>query len=296
MSTLLRSHYKFNISQALQTLYPEYDWQPWTVGRNHWLQVEHQRRLFNKIAEEKGVERIEDWIEKVPSQEILLFEGVASVLKNYYDSNRYRVLEVLYPEYPSAERVEGELVTYHRKEMDKYSIDNGIVSPEEWYLVRTRDIAAVFFSNYYQHNMSELLQTVYPEYHWNAEQIRMKGQMKIDYSAHRAYRLSLLKNDSNKNNDNKDRVIPPSNSKSERRLYLAVEKLFPQREIEVNYKHPWLIWSQRKSFMQLDIYIPSLQLAIEYQGEQHYSHTRTLYQGELPQQKVPSRSNIYSCI
>ena len=37
-----------------------------------------------------------------------------------------------------------------------------------------------------------------------------------------------------------------------------------------NYKHP-LFKFQTEYLMELDVYLPSLNLALEYQGEQHYS-------------------------
>jgi hypothetical protein len=38
----------------------------------------------------------------------------------------------------------------------------------------------------------------------------------------------------------------------------------------MNYRHPQLVHSESKRRMELDVYIPSLQVALEYQGRQHY--------------------------
>jgi len=39
-----------------------------------------------------------------------------------------------------------------------------------------------------------------------------------------------------------------------------------------NYKHPKLVYADSGREMELDIFIPALNLAFEYQGEQHYFH------------------------
>jgi hypothetical protein len=49
----------------------------------------------------------------------------------------------------------------------------------------------------------------------------------------------------------------------------VVAELFPSTEIYEDYIHPGLTFSSNKP-MQLDIFLPSLHLAFEYQGIQHY--------------------------
>ena len=48
-----------------------------------------------------------------------------------------------------------------------------------------------------------------------------------------------------------------------------------------NYKHPDLLHSTSKRKAELDIYIPSLQIAFEYQGMQH---EKQIHRGDLRRQ------------
>lgn len=59
-------------------------------------------------------------------------------------------------------------------------------------------------------------------------------------------------------------------SKKQRELYDIVKKLHPDEKIEFNYWHPALRFKKSGRMMQLDIYLPELQLALEYQGEFHW--------------------------
>src|SRR5687768_8458217 len=62
-----------------------------------------------------------------------------------------------------------------------------------------------------------------------------------------------------------------SQKKSEDYLFHCIQQLFPNIEIQRNVRNiDKFIFSNSQKQAELDIYIPSLKLAFEYQGEQHY--------------------------
>lgn len=56
----------------------------------------------------------------------------------------------------------------------------------------------------------------------------------------------------------------------QRRLRVALESLLPGVAIIEDYQHPELIWKNSDRPIELDLWIPKLQVSLEYQGEHHY--------------------------
>jgi hypothetical protein len=67
-------------------------------------------------------------------------------------------------------------------------------------------------------------------------------------------------------------------SKSQDLLYRTVRKLIPKEvRIEYNARLPSLRYGDTNRTMELDIWIPDINLAIEYQGMQHYKGKISIY-------------------
>jgi len=71
--------------------------------------------------------------------------------------------------------------------------------------------------------------------------------------------------------------------KSEGNLFRVMQGLFPKNsDVHSNYVHPSFTFSESKKAMTFDIFIPSLKLALEHQGEHHYRNTK--FAESTPQQ------------
>lgn len=62
-----------------------------------------------------------------------------------------------------------------------------------------------------------------------------------------------------------------SQTKSQNRLHQVILDIWPSiSDIHINYLHPDMEFNSQRN-VELDIYIPSLRIAFEYQGEQHFT-------------------------
>jgi hypothetical protein len=57
-----------------------------------------------------------------------------------------------------------------------------------------------------------------------------------------------------------------SKGKNQNYLFNSLQTLFPNTDIQLNYKHPDLTHTKTNTAMEFDIYLPTLSLAFEYQG------------------------------
>lgn len=59
-------------------------------------------------------------------------------------------------------------------------------------------------------------------------------------------------------------------SKAQRMLHKHIQTILPQHNILFNYRHPGLLFPSTEP-MELDIFLPDFNLALEYQGHQHFT-------------------------
>jgi hypothetical protein len=63
-----------------------------------------------------------------------------------------------------------------------------------------------------------------------------------------------------------------------------IKDIFPKNHVELDYRIKGLMYQRTNRQMTLDVYIPELKLAFEYQGGQHYDFHH-MYGSPLEQQQ-----------
>ena len=181
--------------------------------------------------------------------------GGYGLLQEYYNNSLMKALEHVYPElqwrpweFDKVSSAFWEDIINHRQYLHWMCDQLNIESATDWMTIKLEDViqhgAEGFLVSHYQGSLASAIEVIYPEYSWNSRQLTRRGQRK-----------------------------------SQQRLYQAIKKIYTNngsRKIQflLEYKHPQLIYEPSNKSMELDIYIPSLNLAFEYQGKHHYQNNR----------------------
>lgn len=81
--------------------------------------------------------------------------------------------------------------------------------------------------------------------------------------------------------------------KSQELLIDCTKSLFPSQEIRCRYKHPQLLFPDTNKPMELDVFLPEISLALEYQGMQHYVSGKLF--GDSDVQKSNDQQKLEAC-
>ena len=254
-TSVLSNYYGGYLSKALLTIYPEHKWEAWRLGGSvpleYWDDRKHHRAFFDWISSEVlSFRRPEDWY-----QFRNLFEinerGGSLLLEQCYNGSLIAALQAVYPEYEWNLWLFGKAPygfwkstkncrTYLNWLADKLNISH----PEEWYSVtydQLRSCKGQALAKKYK-GFIPALASCFPEKQWKRPGIQLHGGQ---YGKGQNY---LLK---------------------------AVKGLFEHLDVQFNYRHPDLKFVKHSS-MELDIFVPSLSLALEYQGYQYACSAETI--------------------
>ena len=239
-------YHKFSGSprQVAEYLYPDYPWQQWRfqkVGWGYWEDPANVNQYLEHLAEARGIEEVTDWY-KVTRKVFEENEG-GGILASF-DLSPYAVISQhiegeewkpwLFDKAPNGFWQDLENQKWY---MDWLSGELGITELDGWYIY-DRDVLnrkkGGGLLGLYSTSLARILVTLYPDHDWDIPRLLKVG-------------------------------------KTQKQIHKIVEEIFSGEDVISNYKHPNLRFSESNYRMELDIWVPSRMLAIEYQGQQHFS-------------------------
>jgi hypothetical protein len=221
--------------------------------------VSHRAQM-DLIGHQLGVKTLDDWHE-VRVSDFIQHGGMA--LLQIYGFSMYNLLSAAYPEMgwtPSKFTHFG----LHNPKNQRVLFDSIAkkMQLDNWETVRISDIKALgggAVLKYYNGSLHRALSNIYPE---------------LNVNKLRAFRFL------------------GGASKAQVQLLGEIQQLFAGHEVKMNYRDPEFTFFSNRS-IELDIFIPSLSLAFEYQGTQHY-HPHFL-KGDPKEQQIRDQLKKQLC-
>ena len=222
----------------LKRLYPQHDWnilENIRFPNGFWHSIENQRLFLTDFAKKFNIENYEQWYE-ITNQKIIKNRGGG--LLNMYNGSLFDALKSIFPDenwnlMKSSKRNRIQ----NKKEFSIHLIKEfSIEKKEDWYRISNKQIknsncACLIHSN---SSLFRFLSNFYDDQQWN-----------------QSYFLQSIKRS------------------AQRALFINIKRLIDKQIVMEEYYHP-LLKFKSGSFVQFDVFVPSIEIAFEYQGEQHF--------------------------
>lgn len=249
-AALLDRHHGGSLRSALRTAYPEEDWLESSfprVGRGAWQSREAVRGWLEGYARSKGLQGPEDWY-GVRRKDLVASAGSGPLSGTGVAGVRSMraLLAWAYPEHqwqpwrfqPTPTELWEDEVTV-RAYLVWLEAQLGITQPEDWYRVSYEQVQRLHGGALLTRHggLAPLLR------HWRPEHADL-------WRPEHFLPTALLK-------------------KTQRALVAAMRSLFPRTEVQEDAKPPGLRFPSGQA-MEVDVWLPELHLALEYQGQHHY--------------------------
>lgn len=246
----LLARYSHSVFRLLQDTYPELDLKAHQCRRklpqHYWASHANRRAFLEDVARQCHFEAPEDWAG-------LTAERLAEMGGAHLVRQCGGVLEALQDAFPEHADSWDSLkcrpwvpaeywrdATHVRRFLDSLKAKYRLVNQEDWQRLSVTQLRAAKGGGLLrQYTLLEALQLAYPDESWDPAIFTGAAAKKS----------------------------------TQRELLLAVRDLLPGMEVLEEYRHPSLSSDSgaRKAYsLELDLFIPALNLGIEYNGQQHY--------------------------
>eukprot|EP01125_Pyxidicula_operculata_P009617 TRINITY_DN3159_c0_g2_i2.p1 TRINITY_DN3159_c0_g2~~TRINITY_DN3159_c0_g2_i2.p1 ORF type:complete len:521 (+),score=86.79 TRINITY_DN3159_c0_g2_i2:779-2341(+) len=240
--SMMLSKYPSSISVVVSDIYNSYRWSPWLFSitpKNTCSDVNNVLRFMDDFGRRSSISSFQEFYNCTVLQ-LLETEGFPGILSKYSNSPS-NIFGELYPQYQWSlwKFLYRPKKTWNDcNEIDSFlehlGRKNRIRCAQEWYRIsyqQSLDSGGPSFS------ISKILKESLPGFKWDQKKFSTKGGKKS----------------------------------SQRLLYIVVSEMFPKLVVQEDYRHYGMLWPGSGLPMELDIFVPSLSLAFEYQGFHHYT-------------------------
>eukprot|EP01114_Cavostelium_apophysatum_P002651 TRINITY_DN1234_c0_g1_i1.p1 TRINITY_DN1234_c0_g1~~TRINITY_DN1234_c0_g1_i1.p1 ORF type:complete len:573 (+),score=74.65 TRINITY_DN1234_c0_g1_i1:104-1822(+) len=252
--SVLWDHYKGSFKDALAALYPEYPWNPmrWRANRRRFDNPNVRRTFIEQAAKAFNIQKPEEWY-GVQRQEFMKLPFAPSFLECYGDY-LINALRDLYPEVHWDETKFARVPKNYWKDpkaqrgfFDRLAKKLRMNEFTDWYGVTREEVISEAGGetvlSYHHNSLARAIAAVFPEHQFRFADFQKNSISKSQRILRREVEELLL---------------GPNLSDSSKEII-----------IHSNYLHPDIKISL-KNRLELDIYVPELNLAFEFQGLQHY--------------------------
>ena len=288
-ASILVSNYRGNLKEALKAIYPNYDWE-FEVSKpsGYWNNVNNVKKFLEELFISLKLEKIEDF-RNVSYNTLKKYGGgpIFNTTKNFTE-----LLRKIYPHINwnirNKEKNYWKSTFNQRKSLEELYFKLELKSFEDW-----RFVPSAVFKNNGIHWVSEFypstenaLQTLFPNYCWESFDILDRKdrlfsiqkkyliekksdwyRIAISSSSRLIKYLSIVHKDQSWS----QYYFRYRDKRTKQRfLYISLRSIYPNYLLLENYRHSYLTSQTTDYLLELDIYIPSLNIAFEYQGQQHF--------------------------
>ena len=316
--------YNNDMKYLLATLYPNYPWHFVDKRKKIENVKEKEQRILEQLFMILKLKRIDDWL-SIPPRKIKY--GGKSLLSN--NETVIKFLQRVYPNFPwrfSLWKIHSSKLYFNsnanqRDFMDDLFIQFKLKSLDNWINIDRRKIkknGGKRLLKYYKNDMKSLLSSIYSNYPWCFPSItnslfpiikewivkyyitqkkvwyRLPADLIGKFDLHKCELLNALKLFYPYEQWKKSNFILRNKKTTQRLLFSFTQKIYPSFLILEDYLHPHMV---KSNLFELDIFIPALQIAMEYQGEHHYDDIPGGFAGiELFQERDVEKEKLASSL